>query len=311
MIADPNSKQAQTATQFEQRFNVALSRARDRLVLVRSVREEELRPDDLKARVIRHFRDPMAGAATPTGDLEAMCDSDFEREVLRRLVERGYRVTPQVGAMGYRIDLVVEGANGRRLAIECDGDQYHGPERWADDMRRQRILERVGWRFWRCWASSFTLDPDGCMDDLGATLERLGIGPSEGVVSGRVFTAHITASAEQGEGASLGSAGGKQIGTQVEAHDATDLKEIEKAVASLNGIRIGDRVAIRYLDDSKAMMFTLSSDRDDPTNGFLAAHSPLGKELIGLAEEDEAEFEVDGRVRRVLVVRTERSIAAR
>ena len=146
-------------------------------MLVRSVREEELKPEDLKARVIRHFRDPMAGAATPTGDLEAMCESDFEREVLRRLLERGYRVTPQVGAMGYRIDLVVEGANGRRLAVECDGDQYHGPERWADDMRRQRILERVGWRFWRCWASSFTLDPDGCMDDLFATLERHGIEP--------------------------------------------------------------------------------------------------------------------------------------
>ena len=197
MIADPNSKQAQTAAQFEQRFNVALSRARDRLVLVRSVREEELKPEDLKARVIRHFRDPMAGAATPTGDLEAMCESDFEREVLRRLLERGYRVTPQVGAMGYRIDLVVEGANGRRLAVECDGDQYHGPERWADDMRRQRILERVGWRFWRCWASSFTLDPDGCMDDLFATLERHGIEPSDGAASGGVFTAHITTSASQ------------------------------------------------------------------------------------------------------------------
>ena len=205
MIADPNSKQAQTAAQFEQRFNVALSRARDRLVLVRSVREEELKPDDLKARVIRHFRDPMAGAATPTGDLEAMCESDFEREVLRRLLERGYRVTPQVGAMGYRIDLVVEGANGRRLAVECDGDQYHGPERWADDMRRQRILERVGWRFWRCWASSFTLDPDGCMDDLFATLERHGIEPSDGAASGGVFTAHITTSAAQAEGDQLSS----------------------------------------------------------------------------------------------------------
>jgi AAA domain len=85
MIADSSSKQAQTATQFEQRFNVALSRARDRLVLVRSVHEEELKPDDLKARVIRHFRDPMAGAAAPQGDLETMCESEFERNVFRRL----------------------------------------------------------------------------------------------------------------------------------------------------------------------------------------------------------------------------------
>ena len=129
----------------------------------------------------------------PTGDLEEICNSDFERDVLRRLIERGYRVTPQVGALGYRIGLVVEGADGQRLAVECDGAGYHEPERWAYDMRRQRILERVGWRFWRCWASSFTLDPDSCMVDLLWTLERLGIKPGSALQASSVYTAHITA----------------------------------------------------------------------------------------------------------------------
>ena len=77
MVADPQNKQAQTAAHFEQRFNVALSRARDRVVLVRSVREEELNPNDLKAKVIMHFREPMAGATPPMGDLMAMCDFGF------------------------------------------------------------------------------------------------------------------------------------------------------------------------------------------------------------------------------------------
>jgi very-short-patch-repair endonuclease len=163
MVADPGSKQAQTAAHFEQRFNVALSRARDRVVLARSVREEELNPNDLKAKVIRHFREPMVGAMLPTDNLMAMCESAFERDILNRLLSRGYRVRPQVGALGYRIDLVIEGARDRRLAVECDGDKYHGPERWADDMHRQRVLKRVGWRFWRCWASSFAIDPDACM----------------------------------------------------------------------------------------------------------------------------------------------------
>ena len=173
MVADPARKQAQTATHFEQRFNVAMSRARDRLYLIRSVREEELNPKDLKANVIRHLREPMKGRVRPSGDLAALCDSDFEREILGRLLERDYRVTPQVGAMGYRIDMVVEGRGDKRLAIECDGDMYHGPERWADDMTRQRVLERVGWRFWRCWSSSFAIDPDGCMAELFDLLDRL------------------------------------------------------------------------------------------------------------------------------------------
>ncbi len=50
-------------------------------------------------------------------------------------------------------------------------------------MRRQRILERVGWRFWRCWASSFAPDAGGCMSDLFEPLERSGIEPG-GSVSG-------------------------------------------------------------------------------------------------------------------------------
>jgi transcription elongation GreA/GreB family factor len=37
--------------------------------------------------------------------------------------------------------------------------------------------------------------------------------------------------------------------------------------------------------------------------------SPLGKRLLGLVEEDETEFEVNGHTRRVLVVRTERQSA--
>ena len=87
-----------------------------------------------------------------------------------RLNNAGYRVLTQVAAGGYRIDLVVEGTAGRRLAVECDGDQYHGPEVWMEDMQRQRTLERAGWTFWRCWGSSFIRDSDSCIADLTSNL---------------------------------------------------------------------------------------------------------------------------------------------
>jgi very-short-patch-repair endonuclease len=298
MVADPHSKQAQTAAHFEQRFNVALSRGRDRVVLVRSVREEELNPNDLKAKVIRHFREPMTGAKPQTGDLMATCESDFERDVLARLLSRGFRTRPQVGALGYRIDLVVEGADDRRLAIECDGDKYHGPERWADDIRRQRVLERVGWRFWRCWASSFTIDPDACMADLFATLERLQIHPLGEADGATVHVERRTARPVTDIGP-----------TKVAMAETDSIPKIGKVGGAPNGVHSGDRVVIRYLDDKKTATFTLSGERHDPTNGLLSVASPLGKQLIGLVEEDETEFEIDGHVRRVLIVRTERQPA--
>jgi very-short-patch-repair endonuclease/transcription elongation GreA/GreB family factor len=298
MIADSASKQAQTATHFEQRFNVALSRARDQIYLVRSVREEELNPNDLKAKVIRHFKDPMKGRVRQSGDLEAFCDSDFEKDVLRRLVQRGYRVIPQVGAMGYRIDLVVEGRGDARLAIECDGDKYHGPERWADDMTRQRVLERVGWRFWRCWSSSFTVDPDGCMADLFATLDRLGIQPEQGDGSDERYTEHRVAAPK----------GSARAAEAVEANGAIAVSgSIEKA--SRSGIQIGDRIVVRYLDDNRTMSFVLSKDRNDPVNGIVSSSSPLGSRLVGINEEDEIEFEANGLLRRALVMRAERGEA--
>jgi len=72
------------------------------------------------------------------------------------------------------------------------------------------------------------------------------------------------------------------------------------------GIQIGDRVVIRYLDDNKTASLVISHDRDDLTTGKVSALSPLGKQLVGSNEEDEVEFETNGRIRKVLVVRTER-----
>src|ERR1019366_1001540 len=78
----------------------------------------------------------------------------------------------------YRIDMVAEGANDARLAIECDGDRHHGPDKWVEDTHRQRVLERAGWVFWRCFASAWIRRKDELLLDLLSTMYRLGIEPS-------------------------------------------------------------------------------------------------------------------------------------
>ena len=93
------------------------------------------------------------------------------------LTKRGYWVTPQVRVGPYRIDMVVEGHNDRRLAVECDGERNHGPEKWADDMQRQRVLERAGWVFWRCFGAAFYRRRGEVIEDLIATLTEGGIEP--------------------------------------------------------------------------------------------------------------------------------------
>jgi very-short-patch-repair endonuclease len=96
------------------------------------------------------------------------------------LIERGDRVDTQVPVGTKRIDMVVEGGNDCRLAIDCDGDRYHGPEQWPDDMARQRMLERAGWTVWRCFASRFVRERRAVIDELVAVLAERGITPEVG-----------------------------------------------------------------------------------------------------------------------------------
>jgi very-short-patch-repair endonuclease len=161
----------------QQRMNVAASRARDRMILFRSIQESDVNPSTLTAHLMAHFRHPFHQDAQKLGALRDLCESDFERDMFDEITSRGYRIRPQVKVGGYRLDFVIEGAEDRRLAVECDGDRYHGPGQWADDMIRQRILERAGWIFWRCFASSFVLRRKQVLDDLLATLKKLGIDP--------------------------------------------------------------------------------------------------------------------------------------
>ena len=179
MVVDPNKFSALTKRSYQQRFNVALSRARDRMYLVRSITENDLRnQEDLRLQTILYFKDPM-----PThkfhgkDDAIKLCQSEFERSFYKRLIALEYQVIPQVKVGPYSIDLVVEGENDNRLAIELDGDKYHTADKWADDFKRQRTMERMGWTFWRCWGSSYMLDPDKCITNLIEKLDEMEIKP--------------------------------------------------------------------------------------------------------------------------------------
>lgn len=179
MVADPQRSKALSGNSSEQRFNVAASRARDRMYLVRSVQMSDLSHLDLRRGLLEHFSRPVEefGKDGEAQSLIDLCESGFEQQVYSELYSRGYRVVPQVKAGSFRIDMVVEGADDARLAIECDGDEFHGPDRWQADMGRQRVLERAGWTFWRCFASTWSLRKDEVVEELLARLKAMGIEP--------------------------------------------------------------------------------------------------------------------------------------
>lgn len=181
MVSAPNATIGVLSTlAAQQRFNVAASRARDQLWLFHSVEPHDLSATCVRKRLLEYCRNPVRDPGTVLDD---GCESDFERDVCAEIRKRGYRVCTQVPAgeqtaYRYRIDLVVEGME-TRLAVECDGDQWHGPDRYEKDMARQRQLERAGWQFYRIRAGSFYADRDAALAPLWEELDRLRIRPSQ------------------------------------------------------------------------------------------------------------------------------------
>ncbi len=152
-----------------------LSRARDRTILFRCVAEDDLDDDSLYRRLIGHFRKPFAASSDPAAVLRERCETGFEAALFDELTAGRYFVQPQVICGGTRIDLVVEDASGRRIAIACDGDRCLGAEQWAEEMVQQLVLERAGWTVWRCFEANFLRYRSEVLVDLSRTLERVGI----------------------------------------------------------------------------------------------------------------------------------------
>jgi very-short-patch-repair endonuclease len=179
MVAAPNERiGALTVESARQRFNVAVSRAQDQLWLFHSATLDVLSPACMRHRLLSYMLNPRRQETT---EASQKFESQFERDVFRSIVDGGFHVRTQV-AVGdptshrYRIDLVVEGMQGR-LAVECDGDQWHGADRYEQDLARQRDLERAGWQFVRIRGGDFYRDRAKALEPLWLELERIGIRP--------------------------------------------------------------------------------------------------------------------------------------
>jgi very-short-patch-repair endonuclease len=160
---------------YKKRYNVAVSRARNQLWVVHSVDPDlHLNAADLRRKLIEHARDPEALLGLMEKKAKRT-ESEFERQVVSRLVSAGFKVTTQWRVGSYRIDLVIEGSHRRKLAVECDGERWHTADELESDLRRQAILERLGWVFARIRGSVFFRNADAGMAEVYAKLEELGI----------------------------------------------------------------------------------------------------------------------------------------
>jgi very-short-patch-repair endonuclease len=166
------------------RLNVAISRAREAVVIYSTLLPEQIELSKVRAAGVRDLKHYLEFAIKGPGALVEQSmptglapDSPFETAVIQILRNHNWDVHPQVGCSGYRIDIGVVDprARGRYLAgIECDGRTYHSGATARDrDRLRQHVLEGLGWRIHRIWSTDWWLNPEGEVEKILKRLQLL------------------------------------------------------------------------------------------------------------------------------------------
>ena len=195
MVAAPNERIGTFTKEGDRRrFNVAASRAEDQMWLFHTVTMNDLSDTCLRKRLLEYFLDPQSQISWALGEeAEQLREraysanrlienppkpfgSWFELDVCLAIAQKGYRVIPQYPIGGKFIDLVIEGKESQ-LAVECDGDHWHGVEQYERDMERQRKLERSGWQFHRIRECEFNANPETALESLWSQLTQQKILP--------------------------------------------------------------------------------------------------------------------------------------
>ncbi len=160
----------------ERRFNVAVSRAKEQIFLFHSAQLDDLsNTNDLRYKLLDHFKNynsyqPILNTPIERrlGTQPEPFDSWFEIDVYNDLIRKQLSVIPQYEVANglYRIDLVALLPDGTKIAIECDGDKWHGPEQHQNDLMRQKVLERCGWQFFRVRGYEYYTNREKALEPL-------------------------------------------------------------------------------------------------------------------------------------------------
>lgn len=118
--------------------------------------------------------------------IEEKAESPFEAAVAKYLAVRGYHLVQQWEVGAYRLDMVAV-CGRKKIVIECDGERYHsGEDKIREDMERQTILERLGWRFIRIRGSEYYRNPEKTMERVVTALTDAGIEPEDAGTSQQI-----------------------------------------------------------------------------------------------------------------------------
>ncbi|MCR4881394.1 MAG: AAA family ATPase [bacterium] len=173
-IADNSHNQSLMFLQKANLFNVAITRARKKLIVFCSKEAKDL-PSGLLRDFLNYIQD-LKEKNENTPELEVQdydYNNSFEQSVATTCAEEGLEIISGFETAGLRIDLIVsDGEN--KIAVECDGvdDEIEKPVRPS---YKQEILERCGFKILRITAREWYYSPQACIAKIKHALVEMKI----------------------------------------------------------------------------------------------------------------------------------------
>ncbi len=176
----------------ENRLNVAISRAKKKIMIVTSFDPEDLQVEETKnegPRILKKYLQYANAVSSGNRGLadtilhsfgddrwktgESFDSGRIADRVYNALTRKGYTVERNVGIGGYQIDLAVKQNDRFILGIECDSRLYEMSSSTRErDYHRQKYLESRGWKIHRVWTPGMWKDPEKEISRIVQAIER-------------------------------------------------------------------------------------------------------------------------------------------
>ncbi len=164
----------------EKRLNVAITRARKKVIIVSSMKPEDIKiPPNSVGRGPELLKKYMHFALYDENDVLSRFSNtdDIINDVYKTLRKAGFKVDKDVGYSKNNIPLaVMDPFNDSHyiLGIETDGNIYAGMKTPVERERlRKKILEDRGWNFYRIWSIDYIKNRESIIRNIINTINRL------------------------------------------------------------------------------------------------------------------------------------------
>lgn len=172
----------------ENRLNVAITRAKEKIYVVTSIEPEELMVDGTKNAGPKIFKSYLKYVRAVSNKKnkeiqyildeykaplvqpeENIIESSLEQNIKEELEKLGYIVETNLGNTNYKISLGIYDKKLDRylLGIECDYAAYHSSDSILErDVYRNKFLQSRGWKIMRIWSRDWWLNKNKVISSI-------------------------------------------------------------------------------------------------------------------------------------------------